>query len=137
MVVAQLADRSRGPWFESSQRQYFIENLFTVNCIEKTKNFCLSNLQPINKESSYFMRKIIVKIWLQLQIRNFLIRNVLCKRHLSDFAFDAPENFENVWGPFLSINEKASHEVKCRGGRHTSPITLAVLSNTYVGKQYL
>ena len=41
--VAQLVERSlpipdtRGPRFESSHRQKFIEHLFTVSCIEKTK----------------------------------------------------------------------------------------------------
>ena len=41
MVVAQLAERSlpitRGLRFESRHRQFFIEHLLTVNCIEKTK----------------------------------------------------------------------------------------------------
>ena len=39
--MAQLAERSlpitRGLRFESRHRQFFIEHLFTVNCIEKAK----------------------------------------------------------------------------------------------------
>ena len=41
VVVAQLVraatSYNRDPWFESSHRQTFIEHLFTVNCVEKTK----------------------------------------------------------------------------------------------------
>ena len=35
-VGRAVASYTRGPWFESSDRQKFIEHLFTVNCIEKT-----------------------------------------------------------------------------------------------------
>ena len=38
MVVAQLADRSPPtPEIRGSNRQTFIEHLFIVNCVEKTK----------------------------------------------------------------------------------------------------
>ena len=36
-VGRAVASYTRGPRFESSHRQKFIEHLFTVNCIEKTK----------------------------------------------------------------------------------------------------
>ena len=39
-IVAQLAQwllPTRGPRFESSHRQKFVLNIFTLNCIEKTK----------------------------------------------------------------------------------------------------
>ena len=36
-VGRAVAFNTRGPWFDSSHRQNFIEHLFIINCIEKTK----------------------------------------------------------------------------------------------------
>ena len=36
-VGRAVASDTRDPRFESSHRQTFIEHLFTVNCVEKTK----------------------------------------------------------------------------------------------------
>ena len=51
-----VAFDSRGPRFNSSHRENFIEHLFIINCIEKTK---------INKKrpgmAHFFIKKIIIK----------------------------------------------------------------------------
>ena len=36
-VGSEVASDTRDPRFESSHRQTFIEHLFSVNCVEKTK----------------------------------------------------------------------------------------------------
>ena len=55
-VGRAVAFKTRGPWFDSSHRQNFIEHLFIINCIEKTK---------INKKrpgmAHFFKKNFMVK----------------------------------------------------------------------------
>ena len=77
-VGRAVAFKTRGPRFDSSHRQNFIEHLFIINCIEKTK---------INKkrgrEWPTFLKKTLVLCVLQSRkiLLNRYVHNILtvCK----------------------------------------------------------
>ena len=64
-VGRAVAFKTRGPRFDSSHRQNFIEHLFIINCIEKTK---------INKKEAGngpLFKKIILEIDIYLVILTY------------------------------------------------------------------
>ena len=54
-VERAVASNTRGPWYESSHRQYFITNIFTVNCL-KNEN------KKKRPGMAHFLKKISLEI---------------------------------------------------------------------------
>ena len=60
-VGRAVAFDTRGPRFDSSHRQNFIEHLFIINCIEKTK---IKKKRP--GMAHFFLKKRLFKDWSQI-----------------------------------------------------------------------
>ena len=65
-VGRAVALNTRGPWFDSSHRQNFIEHLFIINCIEKTK---INKKRPgmahfLKKQKNYVAILVLITTYL-------------------------------------------------------------------------